>query len=124
MGGRSSSKRTPSAGRPSRQATGWTAAVLPTTSGRSAAGAKVGLWWQGRDEPPRCANMLVDEAELEARRKALPERPFTPDSQSPWQEIFRERVLQENGQEIYAIDGLGRYGDSLILMAGRYRRVR
>ena len=38
------------------------------------------------------ADMLVDEAELEARRAALPERPYTPDSQSPWQEIFRERV--------------------------------
>ena len=38
------------------------------------------------------ADMLVDEAELEARRAALPDRPFTPDSQSPWQEIFRERV--------------------------------
>lgn len=38
------------------------------------------------------ANMLVDGAELEARRAALPDRAFTPDSQSPWQEIFRERV--------------------------------
>lgn len=39
------------------------------------------------------------------------------------EEIFRERVLEENGEEIYAIDGLGRYGETLILMAGRYRRV-
>ena len=38
------------------------------------------------------ADMLVDEAELDARRAALPERPFAPDSQSPWQEIFREKV--------------------------------
>jgi dihydroxy-acid dehydratase len=38
------------------------------------------------------ADMLVDAAELEARRAALPERPFAPDSQSPWQEIFREKV--------------------------------
>ncbi|NNJ67164.1 MAG: dihydroxy-acid dehydratase, partial [Boseongicola sp.] len=38
------------------------------------------------------ADMLVDEAELEARRAALPDRPYTPESQSPWQEIFRERV--------------------------------
>ncbi len=38
------------------------------------------------------ANMLVDEAELDARRAALPEAPFTPDSQTPWQEIFRDRV--------------------------------
>lgn len=38
------------------------------------------------------ANMLVDQAELDARRAALPIRPFSPPSQSPWQEIFRERV--------------------------------
>ncbi len=38
------------------------------------------------------ANMLVDEDELARRRAALPERPFAPDSQSPWQEIFREKV--------------------------------
>ncbi|CTQ32886.1 IlvD/Edd family dehydratase [Jannaschia rubra] len=37
-------------------------------------------------------DMLVDDAELEARRAALPDRPFTPDSETPWQEIFRERV--------------------------------
>jgi len=38
------------------------------------------------------ANMLVDAAELDRRRAALPERPFAPESQSPWQEIFREKV--------------------------------
>ncbi|MFK7751420.1 MAG: IlvD/Edd family dehydratase [Sedimentitalea sp.] len=38
------------------------------------------------------ADMLVDDAELEKRRAALPERPFAPDSQSPWQELFREKV--------------------------------
>ena len=38
------------------------------------------------------ANMLVDDAELAARRAALPERPFAPESQTPWQEIFRDRV--------------------------------
>jgi dihydroxy-acid dehydratase len=38
------------------------------------------------------ANMLVPEEELARRRAALPERPFTPESQSPWQEIFREKV--------------------------------
>lgn len=38
------------------------------------------------------ANMLVDEATLAERRAALPARPFAPDSQSPWQEIFRDRV--------------------------------
>ena len=40
------------------------------------------------------ANMLVDDAELEARRAALPDRPFAPESQSPWQEIFREKTAQ------------------------------
>ena len=40
------------------------------------------------------ANMLVDDSELERRRAALPERPFAPDSQSPWQEIFREKTAQ------------------------------
>ncbi len=39
------------------------------------------------------ADMLVAEDELERRRAALPERPFAPESQSPWQEIFREKVL-------------------------------
>ncbi len=38
------------------------------------------------------ADMLVDNTELEARRAALPERPFAPESQSPWQELFREKV--------------------------------
>ena len=38
------------------------------------------------------ADMLVDEDELAKRRAALPERPFAPESQTPWQEIFRERV--------------------------------
>ncbi len=40
------------------------------------------------------ANMLVDDAELDARRAALPERPFAPESQSPWQELFREKTEQ------------------------------
>ena len=38
------------------------------------------------------ANMLVDDAELAARRQAMDTGAFTPDSQSPWQEIFREKV--------------------------------
>jgi dihydroxy-acid dehydratase len=38
------------------------------------------------------ADMLVPEEELARRRAALPDRPFTPESQSPWQEMFRERV--------------------------------
>jgi dihydroxy-acid dehydratase len=36
--------------------------------------------------------MLVDEDELDRRRAALPERPFAPESQTPWQELFREKV--------------------------------
>ncbi len=40
------------------------------------------------------ANMLVDDATLKARRAALPDRPFAPESQSPWQEIFREKTAQ------------------------------
>ena len=42
------------------------------------------------------ANMLVEDQILEERRAALPERPFAPESQSPWQEIFRERTTQFN----------------------------
>ena len=42
------------------------------------------------------ANILIDDAELDARRAALPERPFAPESQSPWQEIFREKTAQFN----------------------------
>lgn len=38
-------------------------------------------------------------------------------------EVFRERVVEEHGEDLYLIDGWGRYGDSTILMAGRYRRV-
>ncbi|MGB3408531.1 MAG: IlvD/Edd family dehydratase [Jannaschia sp.] len=38
------------------------------------------------------ADMLVSEEELASRRHALPPQPFTPASQTPWQEIFRDRV--------------------------------
>jgi len=38
------------------------------------------------------ANMLVDADELDQRRTDLPDRPFAPDSHSPWQELFREKV--------------------------------
>jgi dihydroxy-acid dehydratase len=38
------------------------------------------------------ADMLVPGEELARRRAALPRQPFTPESQSPWQEIFREKV--------------------------------
>ncbi|CTQ50378.1 IlvD/Edd family dehydratase [Jannaschia donghaensis] len=38
------------------------------------------------------ADMLVDESVLAERRTALPPRPFTPESETPWQEIFRDRV--------------------------------
>ena len=53
------------------------------------------------------ANMLVDDAELDARRAALGDRPFTPDSQSPWQEIFREKVRPFN--EGMTLDGADKY---------------
>ncbi len=38
------------------------------------------------------ADMLVDDAELEDRRARLGDGFAVPDSQSPWQEIFREKV--------------------------------
>ena len=38
------------------------------------------------------ADILVDPTELERRQSALGTRPFTPESQTPWQEIFREKV--------------------------------
>lgn len=38
------------------------------------------------------ADNLTPKDELASRRSALSERPFTPESQTPWQEIFRERV--------------------------------
>ena len=41
----------------------------------------------------RCtADALVEADEWERRRAALAERPFAPESQTPWQEIFREKV--------------------------------
>ena len=55
------------------------------------------------------ANMLVDEAELAARRAALPERPFAPESQSPWQEIFREKVRPFS--EGMTLDGATKFQD-------------
>lgn len=65
-------------------------------SPEAAAGGGLALVQTGdrvRIDLKKCtANILIDDAELEARRAALPERPFTPDSQSPWQEIFREKV--------------------------------
>ena len=38
------------------------------------------------------ADALVDADEWAARRASLPDRPFAPDSQTPWQEMFRDRV--------------------------------
>lgn len=37
-------------------------------------------------------------------------------------ELFRERVLHEGDEEVYRIDGVGLYGETTILMAGRYVR--
>jgi dihydroxy-acid dehydratase len=55
------------------------------------------------------ANMLVDQDELDARRAALPERPFAPESQSPWQEIFREKVRPFS--EGMVLDGATKFQD-------------
>ena len=38
-------------------------------------------------------------------------------------ETFREVVRDEGGAPVYEIQGMGRYGESLILMHGRYRKV-
>lgn len=38
-------------------------------------------------------------------------------------EVFREVVRKDGDGWVYTIDGVGRYGESLILMAGRYRKV-
>ena len=37
-------------------------------------------------------------------------------------ETFRERVRREGDEVVYSIDGMGRYGDLTVLMAGRYVR--
>lgn len=37
-------------------------------------------------------------------------------------ETFRETVRREGADTVYEINGMGRYGTSLILMHGRYRR--
>ncbi|MEL6186954.1 MAG: hypothetical protein AAFU79_20200 [Myxococcota bacterium] len=39
-------------------------------------------------------------------------------------ETFRERVQSSEQGDVYAIDGMGVYGETPILMAGRYRRVK
>jgi len=39
------------------------------------------------------------------------------------QEVFRETVRHDATGWTYEIDGVGRYGDSLVIMAGRYRKV-
>ncbi len=38
-------------------------------------------------------------------------------------ETFRETVRREGNEWVYAIDGVGHYGDALVIMAGRYRKV-
>lgn len=38
-------------------------------------------------------------------------------------ETFREVVRQDRDGWTYTIDGVGRYGDALVVMAGRYRKV-
>lgn len=39
-------------------------------------------------------------------------------------EIFREVVRREGDGWVYTIDGYGRYGDTEVVMAGRYRKIR
>ncbi len=55
------------------------------------------------------ADMLVEQDELARRRAALPDRPFTPESQTPWQEIFRDRVRPFS--EGMTLEGADRYRD-------------
>lgn len=38
-------------------------------------------------------------------------------------EAFRERVRHEDGTDVYEIDGVGRYGDRVVTMTGRYYRI-
>lgn len=38
------------------------------------------------------------------------------------QETFREVVRKLGAESVYTIDGVGRYGESSVLMAGRYRK--
>ncbi|OUS33787.1 dihydroxy-acid dehydratase [Rhodobacterales bacterium 56_14_T64] len=55
------------------------------------------------------ANMLVDEAEIEKRRVSLPDDAFAPPSQTPWQELFREKVRPFS--EGMILDGADEYQD-------------
>ena len=55
------------------------------------------------------ADMLVDLVELERRQSALGPRPFAPESQTPWQEIFREKV--QPFPEGMILDGADEYKD-------------
>lgn len=38
-------------------------------------------------------------------------------------EVFREVVRRDGDGWVYTIDGFGRYGDTVVVMAGRYRKV-
>lgn len=61
------------------------------------------------------ANMLVKDEELAARRAVLPDHPFTPPSQSPWQEIFRERVRPfSEGMTLRGADAYRDIGNSAL----------
>lgn len=82
-------------------------------SPEAAAGGGLALVQTGdmvRIDLKKCtADILIDASELEARRAALPERPFAPESQSPWQEIFREMV--EPFSEGMTLKGAAEYRD-------------
>ena len=82
-------------------------------SPEAADGGGLGLVQSGdrvRIDLKKCtADMLVDDDEIARRRAALGERPFAPDSQSPWQEIFREKVRPFS--EGMILDGADQYQD-------------
>jgi dihydroxy-acid dehydratase len=88
-------------------------------SPEAAAGGGLGLVQTGdmlRIDLNACtADMLVDDATLDARRAALPDRPFTPESQSPWQEIFREKVEPlSKGMTLRGADKFRNIGNSVL----------
>ncbi|MEM8801333.1 MAG: IlvD/Edd family dehydratase [Pseudomonadota bacterium] len=82
-------------------------------SPEAAAGGGLALVQTGdqvRIDLKKCtADILVDDDVLAERRNALPGRPFAPESQTPWQEIFREKV--EPFSRGMTLDGAAEYRD-------------
>ncbi|MDC1184076.1 dihydroxy-acid dehydratase, partial [Gammaproteobacteria bacterium] len=55
-------------------------------------------------------DIMISVTELDKRKKLLPKERFLyPESQTPWQEIFREKVLPFS--EGMTIDGASKYQD-------------